>query len=642
MTPQRPPSNEHDASLLADAPPRQSLATLLNLAIMLVCAGAITALWLITLQRIAFEREQAVAAAVQSNSNLAIAFEQQIFRTLKAAEQVAVFVRERYLQQGSAIDLQQLVEQQIIRETIFSIVSVVDENGRIVSSSNSQVNGSVNYADRAFFQAQRAPRADELFVSRPVFGRISRHWQIPMSLRISRPDGSFGGVIVMSVAPADLTDFYLQADLGQQGLLELTGLDGVVLSRKTGSRNDFGLDARELAWFQRHGTTVTDGFVDNGEAIDKVARIVSYRGMEGYPLMVAVGTSYADELAPALQRESSYLLMASSATVALLVFSGLLVLMLARQRAAVDALRASEALFRATFHQAAMGIAHIAPNGRILGANEKFCLMLGYSREELHARTVFELGDEKGRDEARRLLARRLSAASPALSPEIEKPYRRKDGSVLWVCEALSVVRGAHGRPDFLVAITQDITSRKALEARLSHAALHDALTGLPNRLMFMDRFSQVLESARRHAGLAGVLYIDLDGFKAVNDKHGHATGDQLLLQVARRLEGCVRAEDTVSRFGGDEFGIVLATLSQARDCEAVALKVIHALATPFELGGTAIRISASVGAAVFPIHGEDASTLLEQADTAMYAAKNAGRNQFRWNSASGSESPPA
>lgn len=604
----------------------------LNAAIAAACLLAVVALWLITLQRVAFERDQAVAAAMKSNSNLAIAFEQQVFRTLKAAEQVAVFVRDRYQQQGPAVDLRELIDQQLIRETSFSIVSVVSENGDILSSTSRLASSAINYADREFFIAQRTPGEDTLFISQPVLGRVSRHWQIPMSLRISRPDGSFGGVVVMSVPPTDFTDFYLQADLGQQGLLELGKLDGGVLSRTTGSHNEFGLDATSLAWFQRRREQSEGGFVDDGKATDGVARIVSYRTMTDYPLMVTVGTAYEDELAPTRHRENSYLLMAGGATLALLTFACLLILMLARQRNAVSAVRASEALFRATFHQAAMGIAHIAADGRIIGANEKFCRMLGYSQEELHARTIFDLGDRHEEDRVRQQLQQGLSAPLAPSSPEIEKTYRRKDGSILWVCEALSAVTGADGRARFLVAVTQDITARKELEERLSHAALHDPLTGLPNRLMFMDRFDQVLESARRHGGLAGILYIDLDGFKEVNDKLGHATGDRLLCEVGRRLQSCVRAEDTVARFGGDEFGVVLASLGKAADCEAVARKIIDALATPFGLeAGTAIRVSASVGAAVHPVHGTEAALLLNLADTAMYVAKNAGRNQFRW-----------
>src|SRR5690606_16409755 len=155
------------------------------------------------LQRVAFERKQAVTAAMQSNANLAIAFEEQVSQTLKAAEQVAAFVREQYLRHGPGIDLRAWVDQRVIREEAFTIISVVNERGEIVSSS--QAAGKVNYADREFFTAQRAATNDELYVNRPVFGRVSNTWQVPMSLRITRPDGSFGGVVVMSVDPADFT-----------------------------------------------------------------------------------------------------------------------------------------------------------------------------------------------------------------------------------------------------------------------------------------------------------------------------------------------------------------------------------------------------------------------------------------------------
>lgn len=630
MTPHRPPGANRSGAPSASAPRRLRAGVSLTFLIALVCILAIAGIWLATVQRIAFERQQAVAAAMQSNANLAIAFEQQVSRTLKAAEQVAAFVREEYRLHATGIDLHAWVAQRVIREEMFTIVSVVDEAGDIVSSS-SQATGAVNYADREFFQAQRDAVGDALFVSRPVLGRVSGRWQIPMSLRITRPDGGFGGVVVLSVDPGNFTDFYRQADLGRQGLLELTGLDGVVRGRKIGSQASFGLVAGGLAWFRHHAEAPEGNLVDDGAALDGVARIVSYRTMADYPLMVTVGTARADELAPAAQRRTTYLAVAGSATAALLVFGGLLILVLRRQRAVAEALAASEALFRATFHQAAMGIAHIAPDGRILGANDKFCRLLGYGIDELRGRTVFDLSDEAHRDEARQFLAHRLSAYSPVFSPEIEKPYRRKDGTVLWVCEALGVVKDPAGRPDFLVAVVQDVTARKDLEARLSYDALHDALTGLPNRVMFEDRFARVLESARRYSRLAAVLYIDLDGFKDVNDSHGHAAGDVLLQQVARRLEGCVRAEDTIARFGGDEFGVVLTTLAQEDDAEVVAVKILQALAAPFDLGGTPVHVSASIGAALYPLHGRSADGLVAHADHAMYAAKRAGKNRFSW-----------
>lgn len=621
MTAPRLPIDAHDTVAR-----RPRIATPLNL-LLVLASVFIAVVWLITLQRVAFEREQTLAAEMEANSSLAIAFEQQVFRALKAAEQVAAFVREQYRRQGDAIDLRRWVEEGVIREEMFTIVSVVDEQGDIVSSS--QNTGPVNYADREFFKAQRDARIDHLFINQPVLGRVSGRWLIPMSLRIEHEDGSFAGVVVMAVSPEDVTHFFKQVDLGPQGLLELAGLDGVVRARKVGARSEFGLGAESLAWFQRQKLHSADDFYDSGEAGDGVARIVSYRTMADYPLMVTVATAYDEEMATTLQRRYSYLMAAVGVTLVVMLLVGLLALMLVRQRSATEALQGSEALFRATFHQAAMGIVHISPEGRILRVNEKFARMLGCPAEALQGGNIFDLCDPGVASAARRFLNQQLVSEVRELSPEIEKTYRREDGSLLWVCEALSVVRNSQGHPEFLVLVAQDVTERKHLEARLCHDAEHDALTGLANRVRFHQRLDQALASVHVQGELCAVLYIDLDGFKAINDRHGHAVGDSLLQMAARRLEGCVRSTDTVARFGGDEFGIVLAKLHSSQDCERVALKVLDVLAKPFDLDGCVVRISASVGAALFPLHGENGQDLLKYADQAMYAAKHAGKNRF-------------
>lgn len=295
--------------------PRQLV--IVALAVLLV-AG----LWWLTLYRIAAERQQALVAALQSSAQLAAAYDQQVYRTLKAAEQVAAFVREQYLRQGAGLPLAAWVQQGVIRESMFRIISVVDERGEIVSSS--QVTGRVNYADRDFFRLQRESREDALFVSPPVLGRVTGSWQIPMSLRITRADGSFGGVVVMSVDPGNFTAFYGEADLGAQGLLELTGLDGVVRGRKTGTENRFGMDARRLPWFRRQATQVQGTFVDDGQEVDGVARLLAWRRMDGYPLLVTVGTAVDEALAVVQPRHTRYRLWAAGISTLLLVIAALM------------------------------------------------------------------------------------------------------------------------------------------------------------------------------------------------------------------------------------------------------------------------------------------------------------------------------
>lgn len=607
------------------------LFTPLHLAIALACLLSILTIWLAALQRIDAERSQALATAMEANAYLAMAFEKQISITLESAEQIAAFVRKHYLEQGTRLDIKRLLDKDVLRKPVFSVISVVNEHGDVVSS-NVENAKAVNYADREFFQAQRDAKTDELFISKPVLGRVSGQWQVPLALRINRPNGNFAGIVVMAVAPPHFTDFYDSLKLGKRGLLELTGLDGVVRVRKVGAESSFGATATQPSWFRHHTSTAHDSIVVDGKELDGVARVVSYRTMRNYPLLVSVGTAQDEELAPAKQRGDAYLLAASAASMVLMLLVALLLMALARQRATTDILRDSEQLFRATFHQAAMGIAHISLDGRILRSNQKFAQMLGYEPYELLNRSVFDLSDAIEYERIAQFLLQRISATPEDCAPEIEKTYLHKSGETLCVHEALGVVNNAQGEPQFLVAVSQDITLRKVLEARLAYDAHHDALTGLPNRLLFRSRLLQVLESARRYRHAAAVLYVDLDGFKAVNDSHGHAAGDALLQEVARRMERCVRAEDTVARFGGDEFGIALATISAPEDCALVATKVLDALAEPVQLeGGVIAQVSGSIGAALFPEHGTDITMLLAHADAAMYAAKKAGKNQFCW-----------
>jgi diguanylate cyclase (GGDEF)-like protein/PAS domain S-box-containing protein len=172
---------------------------------------------------------------------------------------------------------------------------------------------------------------------------------------------------------------------------------------------------------------------------------------------------------------------------------------------------------------------------------------------------------------------------------------------------------------------------RKALEERFAYLAQFDSLTGLPNRGLLLDRFAQTLTQAARNQWLVGILFVDLDRFKVVNDTRGHGVGDALLMQVAARLQECVRPGDTVGRLGGDEFAIVLCSLGKAADAGMVADKVVSALSRPFRLGGQDIYVSASLGIGIYPTDGMQADVLLRNADTAMYRAKERGRNTFQF-----------
>jgi diguanylate cyclase (GGDEF)-like protein/PAS domain S-box-containing protein len=208
---------------------------------------------------------------------------------------------------------------------------------------------------------------------------------------------------------------------------------------------------------------------------------------------------------------------------------------------------------------------------------------------------------------------------------------RRKDGRIYPQWQSISVVRDANGHASHYVAVFSDISERKSAEERINYLAQHDALTGLPNRVLMQDRLGQGLSAARRGGNRVAVLLIDLDRFKNVNDSLGHHIGDQLLQEVARRLRGCVREVDTVSRLGGDEFVVVLPTVHAVEDAAHVAEKVILSLAPPFELNGHAVQVTPSIGVSIYPDDSTTVDGLIRNADAAMYQAKENGRNHYQF-----------
>ena len=206
----------------------------------------------------------------------------------------------------------------------------------------------------------------------------------------------------------------------------------------------------------------------------------------------------------------------------------------------------------------------------------------------------------------------------------------RRDGVEIAVEDSASPIHDKHGGVIGAVMVAHDVTTARDLSEKLARVALHDNLTDLPNRALFADRLHQAIARAHRSGNSSALLFVDLDRFKPVNDSLGHTMGDLLLQAVARRLLTCVRSSDTVSRYGGDEFIIVLADVAHAQDATVCADKVIQAFEAPYDIGGQFLQMSASIGIASFPGDAADAETLLRYADIAMYQAKSDGRNKYR------------
>jgi diguanylate cyclase (GGDEF)-like protein/PAS domain S-box-containing protein len=295
-----------------------------------------------------------------------------------------------------------------------------------------------------------------------------------------------------------------------------------------------------------------------------------------------------------------------------------------RQRKAEEELRLAAKVFESSGE--AIMITDAA--GGIISVNRAFSLVTGYPAAEVTGRNASLLASGRHSREFFGGMWRSVLETG-YWSGEIWN--KRRNGEIFPEWLSLSSVRDAQGRVTHLVGIFSDISERKAAEARIAFLAHHDALTGLPNRLLLKDRMEQAIVHCERSGNKVALLFVDLDRFKAVNDTFGHPVGDALLRDTAQRLLACVRDSDTISRHGGDEFLVVLTDLQSSEVPAQIAGKIMAALGQPFHIETHEAAISASVGIAVYPEDGSDFGELLKKADIAMYHAKEAGRNAFRF-----------
>lgn len=294
---------------------------------------------------------------------------------------------------------------------------------------------------------------------------------------------------------------------------------------------------------------------------------------------------------------------------------------------AEEALRESELRYRATFEQAAVGVAHVSLNGQWITVNQKICDILGYSRDELYRCTFQDITHEADLAPDLEQLHRLKNGEIETYS--MEKRYIHKQGHIIWANLTVSLIRDKNHRPRYVVAIVEDIGKRKSTEEHNRYLANHDTLTGLPNRAFFSDRIHEAIAHAKRDQGQFALMLLDLDRFKQVNDTLGHHVGDLLLKEVAARLQTSVRETDVVARLGGDEFAIIQSHLTSTHSPGQLADKIVTELSKPYLLDGTEIHSGTSIGITIYPDDADDPVELFKNADLALYRAKDSGRRTF-------------
>ncbi|MGW4124146.1 diguanylate cyclase domain-containing protein [Nocardia sp. NPDC004711] len=292
-----------------------------------------------------------------------------------------------------------------------------------------------------------------------------------------------------------------------------------------------------------------------------------------------------------------------------------------------QASRAGEERFRIVFDNAAIAIAIADTTGTVLDANPGLAAMIGVPVETLRGTSVFRFAHPDDRDEIRTLIFGTLVAAREGTT-KLEKRFIRTNGSTGWASFAITYVKGSNGQADYLLAVGQDVTEQHRLQAELHRQARHDMLTGLPNRRHLLEQIEELTATAT-DSHRVGLCFVDLDGFKQINDRHGHGIGDQLLIAVATRLRDSLPDDqDTIARIGGDEFVVLVAPPADEPRVTAIADRLLSALATPIIIGEHELRISASIGAVTTTAH-TPATALLDAADRALYHAKTSGKDQW-------------
>jgi diguanylate cyclase (GGDEF)-like protein/PAS domain S-box-containing protein len=300
-----------------------------------------------------------------------------------------------------------------------------------------------------------------------------------------------------------------------------------------------------------------------------------------------------------------------------------------KRRQMEDAIRQSEEKYRAILENMQEGYFEVDLAGNFTFFNDSICLLFGYTQEEMMGMNNRQLTNKENAKILFQAFNKIYKTGEPTKGFDWE--VIRKDGSKIFIEASVSLQKDSSGKSIGFRGITRDVTERKFTEEKIQYMATHDALTGLPNRLMFNQLINHTIQTAQRYQRQFAVLFIDLDRFKTINDTMGHEAGDQLLQEIATRLKQTLRVVDVAARLGGDEFVILIEEISDSNHAATVAHKILTSIIKPITIMGQECRITASIGICMFPKDAQDEQSLMKNADIAMYLAKEEGKNNYQF-----------
>lgn len=580
--------------------------------------------------------EESVTAETRNLAQLLDRDITESMRFIDLSLQTLVATAEAQLRAGLRGDaeLKRLIIQLQFLHPDLADLRIADDQGVVTLGAGSQ---TVSIADRDYFLKLRDQVTSGMVVSAPVVGRITKVWSINLARAIRGPDGRFVGIAFASLPLSRFTRDYAALATEPSGSFTLFDPELRVIVRSLGDKMEesvigkkFNLPALQALLAAGH----TEGSYLQVSGVDGVERFFHYRQIKGFPLGLSVGRSSHDYLAAWRLEVYKTVAMTVLFILSTLALFWFILRAWRLQLAAVEALnKANQTLLveknfsQAVFESSPFAMYVRDHKGFVQYWNPAAERLFGWSEIEVQGKPVPSVPIDKVK-ESEDFRLRVLNGESIL---QVETQRQKRDGTRLDVSNTSTPLRHHSGGIDGFLTIAIDITDRKASETQIEFLAYRDVLTGLPNRLLLLDRFHQAVAHADREECQVALLFLDLDSFKTINDSLGHAVGDAMLIGVADRLAQCVRGGDTISRQGGDEFMIILTDL-RGREAITPVLRMIHErLQAVFEVEGHKLSTAASIGVSIYPEDGKDFDTLLTKADTAMYRAKGGGSEHFRY-----------
>ena len=590
----------------------------------LVIAAAIVAATWLALQA---GRESDLTRARETTENLAASLSIEIGAELKQVDNALQTLALQYRRTGGGPEaLKRAMERALADQRSLlpqvDAIRMTDAHGQVIYGLAAE-ESSVSVGDRDYFQ--RARDSDGVVISEPLFGRVLRKWGIVVARRLEAGDGSFAGVVYTTLSTEHFIEGFKGLTIGAEGAISLRTRSQRLIARYSAAEPHSIRGVGDVIvsedLMRKMAANPQQGWYMTKTKLDNIERITCYRQVRGYPLTIFTGASTADFLAA---WRGEVLQQGALAAVVILTVLGCSVLVFLQQR---RDRRAATGLQQLALEQALMldndMVGMMRLRGRnVVWQNRALSSLFGYAPGELLGQPTRQLYlDEASFREVG-------EAAYPAI--ESGRRYRqqlrmrRKDGTPVWIDLSGASVSGNES-----LWMMIDISALKESEATARHLAVHDALTGLPNRVRFTERLAGALTLLGERVGLVAVCWVDLDGFKELNDQFGHEAGDVVLRVVAQRLQAGVRNHDLVARMGGDEFALLLTALRAEHEAEPALRRMLAAIAEPIRLpDGDHAAITASIGIAFAPLHGRQAEALMRLAETAMTMAKRAGKRR--------------